>query len=128
MLKEAGTKVVFPCGRHFLISRRMQSALALIFLNLTWVAVAHAKSVCEIISYVQSAVLTPLKALFLALAAFLFLYGVVEFIAGASSEEARTTGKRHMVWGLLGIVIILAVGSIITILTNFFGQATPTLC
>ena len=106
----------------------MLLSLALIFLNLAWAATVHAKSVCDILSYVDSAVITPLKALFLALAAFLFLYGVVEFIAGASSEEARTTGKRHMVWGLLGIVIILAVAAILTVLTNFFGVATPTLC
>ena len=106
----------------------MGGKLILVFLNLAWVSTAHAKSVCEILSYVESAVLTPLKIFFLALAAFLFLYGVVEFIAGASSDEARTIGKRHIMWGLLGIVIILAVSAIITVLTNFFGSATPTLC
>ena len=55
------------------------------------------------------------------MAVVLFLYGVVEMIMGASNEEARTKGKSHMIWGLVGLVIIVAVGAIIDILKNFFA-------
>ena len=82
-------------------------------------------TVCSILGVVQKEVLTPLVSLLLALAAFLFLWGLVEFIAGASSEEARTTGKKHMMWGVIGLVVMLAAAAIITVLENFFASPIP---
>lgn len=82
---------------------------------------SESKTICEIISTIKTELLDPLTLLISAAAALVFLYGVVEFIAGASNEDARTKGKRHMVWGLLGLVIIGVAWAIITILQNFFG-------
>lgn len=81
----------------------------------------ESRTICNIINTITVELLDPLALLISAAAALLFLYGVVEFVAGASNEDARTKGKRHMVWGLLGLVIIGAAWAIITILQNFFG-------
>ncbi|OGF63389.1 hypothetical protein A2926_00285 [Candidatus Giovannonibacteria bacterium RIFCSPLOWO2_01_FULL_44_40] len=84
--------------------------------------IAQAKTVGEIISVVETSILVPIISLLSAAAALLFLWGVVEFIAGAASEEARTTGKRHMIWGILGLVIIGGAWAIIAVLKNFFAN------
>lgn len=87
------------------------------------------KTVCDILSTVESQVLAPLQSFLLALAVLLFIWGIIEFIAGASSEEARTTGKKHMIWGIVGMVIILASMAIIVVLENFFGgRGIPLFC
>ena len=83
--------------------------------------IAQAKTIDEILNVIETSLLAPIQGLLTILALLLFLYGVIEFIAGASSEEARTTGKNHMIWGLLGLVIIGAYMAIIVILKNFFG-------
>ncbi|KKT39790.1 hypothetical protein A2W54_03970 [Candidatus Giovannonibacteria bacterium RIFCSPHIGHO2_02_43_13] len=83
--------------------------------------IAGAKTIDEIISVVEREIISPIKFLLIVGAAVLFLYGVVEMIMGASNEEARTTGKRHMIWGLIGLVIIVGVGAIIDVLKNFFA-------
>ena len=65
---------------------------------------------------VQDAILTPIITL-LSLAAFLlFLWGIVEFIMGAEDEEKRRTGQQHMIWGIIGLVIIFGANAIVSLI------------
>ena len=74
----------------------------------------------QIIKTVVDELLKPLANVLLVLATVFFVYGVVEYIAGASNETARTTGKRHIVWGLVGLAIMVSVRVILSILRSFF--------
>lgn len=63
----------------------------------------------------------------LALAAFLlFVWGVVQFLReSAMGGENKEEGKKHMVWGIVGLVIIFGAKAIINILqatVNSFGN------
>lgn len=60
-----------------------------------------------------------------ALAAFLyFIWGVVDFIrSGATGNEIREDGKRHMFWGIVGLAIIFAANAII----SFIGATAQSL-
>lgn len=69
---------------------------------------------------IQVRLISPLIQLLFVLATVIFLWGVVEFIAGSASEEKRTKGKKHMMWGIIGLVIMLIAGGIIGALDNFF--------
>lgn len=73
-----------------------------------------------IIDKLKTKILFPIETLLIVLATLFFLWGVVDFIAGASNEDKRTKGKRHMTWGIIGLVIILGVRGIITVLQNLF--------
>ena len=76
----------------------------------------------QFLANVQSEILTPLLTL-VALAAFVvFIWGVVEFIRGADNEEKRRTGQQHMVWGVIGLVIIFGANAIIAIIRATIGQ------
>lgn len=60
------------------------------------------------------------------LAAFVvFIWGVVEFIQGAGNEEKRKTGQQHILWGLIGLVIVFGARAIIQILANTIGVTVP---
>lgn len=62
----------------------------------------------------------------LALAAFvLFVWGMVEFIRSAGDTEKLQTGKRHMVWGIVGLVIIFGAKAIIEFLGSLFNVSIP---
>ncbi|MEA2701525.1 MAG: hypothetical protein QOE22_234 [Candidatus Parcubacteria bacterium] len=80
------------------------------------------------IGKVQEQILSPIITL-IALAAFLiFLWGLVEFIMGAGDEEKRRTGRSHMLWGILGLVIIFGAYILTTIIgataTGLVGTGT----
>lgn len=69
---------------------------------------------------IKAQIVNPIIGLLIAWAVVVFLYGVIEFITGAASEEKRSTGKRHMIWGAVGLFIAVAVFGIMNVLANFW--------
>jgi hypothetical protein len=70
---------------------------------------------------VKTNVVNPIIEL-LALAAFVvFVWGVIDFIWNADDAEKRATGQQHMIWGIVGLVIIFGTNAIINILKSTFG-------
>lgn len=49
-----------------------------------------------------------------------FVWGVVTYVI-ASDEEAKKSGKMRMIYGILGLAIIVAMWGVVAILTNTFG-------
>jgi uncharacterized membrane protein YidH (DUF202 family) len=77
--------------------------------------------VAQFIASVQRQILEPLVTL-IAIAAFLvFIWGVIEFIRGADNDEKRKTGQLHMIWGIIGLVIIFGANSIIRLISATIG-------
>jgi len=70
---------------------------------------------------VNSQIINPLISFLFALAIIYFLYGVFQFIGHQDNEEKRTQSKQHMIWGIVGITIMLAVWTILGIILNTFN-------
>jgi hypothetical protein len=70
---------------------------------------------------VQNAVLFPLMTLMMAVAVLFFLYGAYEFVLNADSEEGQTKGKTHMLYGIIGLIVMLSAYAIIQIATGTIG-------
>ena len=82
--------------------------------------VAYA-SVDSFIAKVDSMIINTIIEFLFALAVVYFLYGVFEFIANQENEEKKTTGKSHMIWGVIGIAIMMSVWVILNLLINTFN-------
>jgi len=78
-------------------------------------------SVDSFIANVNKQIINPLILLLFALALVYFLYGVFEFISNQTNEEKKTIGKNHMIWGIIGIVIMMGVFTIMNIIMNTFN-------
>lgn len=78
------------------------------FLGLFITKVANA-SLDSFIAKVDNLIINPLISLLFGLAVAYFLYGVFEFIANQDVEEKKTTGKSHMLWGIVGMTIMMGV-------------------
>ena len=70
---------------------------------------------------VNQFILNPLIVLLFFIALIVFLWGLFRFISNAASEEARETGKRNIMWGIIGMFIMIAVYGIIKIILGTFG-------
>ena len=55
------------------------------------------------------------------LAVLVIIYGVFGFISNAADEEARASAKQFIIWGIIGVFIMLSVWGLVTILKNSFG-------
>lgn len=72
-------------------------------------------------------IVNPFIAFLFVLATLLFLYGLFQFffadkVGGAEGgATARETGKRHMVWGLVGMFLMISVFGIMRVIVNTLG-------
>jgi len=74
---------------------------------------------------VEKAIINPAIELLMIAAFVLFVWGVVEFIQGAGNEEKRAKGQQHIIWGLIGLVIMFGARSIVAIIAHSVGAPTP---
>ena len=74
----------------------------------------------DVMQKINDALLTPLIVLLFALATVYFLYGVFKFIQNQNSGSAQDleAGKQHMVWGIIGIAIMVSVYGILHFIQN----------
>ena len=88
-------------------------------MNLISPKIAYA-SLDSFISNVDRMIINPLILFLFALAVVFFLFGVLEFIFNQENEEKKTTGKSHMLWGIVGIAIMLGVWTLLNMIINTF--------
>ncbi len=72
----------------------------------------------SIIGALISNIVQPLIKLMFIVAILVFIWGVVEMIMNASSEDARKKGQTHMIWGLVGLVVMFGVYGILNLLVD----------
>jgi hypothetical protein len=61
----------------------------------------------------------------MAVAMAVFFWGVFEFVSKSGSDEARDKGKRNMLWGIIGLFIMIGVFGIVQIILGTFGIEPP---
>ena len=49
-----------------------------------------------------------------------FVWGVISYVI-SSDEEAKKAGKNRMIWGIIGLVVIVGMWGLVGIVTNTFG-------
>jgi len=60
----------------------------------------------------------PIEYLLFALAVIYFVWGVMTFIRNADSPDKRAEGFNHIIWGLIGLFIMVSAVGIINIITG----------
>lgn len=78
-----------------------------------------------VIAKIKTVILYPLISLMMAIALLVFLWGVFQYIANAEGDEARATGRRHMLFGIIGLVVMVSAYAILEIATGTFGIGIP---
>ena len=87
----------------------------------TKIAYAASTTLNGFLTNVDNMIINPLILFLFALAVVYFLYGLLEFIINQANEEKKTSGKSHMLWGILGITIMLSVWGIIGFILKTFN-------
>lgn len=85
------------------------------------IAYAASKNLDQFLANVNAQIINPLITLLFALALAFFLYGVFEFLANGNNDEKKTVGKSHMLWGVVGLTIMVGVWAILNLILNTIG-------
>ncbi len=90
------------------------------------IAYAQAEEVARgFLDKLNNAILFPLITLMLTVALVVFLYGCFEFIMGAAEPKQREAGRAHIMWGIIGMLIMVSAYAILNIAANTFGVDVP---
>ncbi len=68
-----------------------------------------------------SAIVNFLIPVMLALAVLVFFWGLVKYIASASDEAAKESGKTLMIWGMIALFVMVAFWGIIGYFQSSLG-------
>jgi len=82
---------------------------------------AALESVDTLVDKLVAQIVNPLIGLAFAVAFVYFCYGVIEFIMNRDKEDKRTAGKQHMIWGIIGMAIMVSVFGIINLIMSTIG-------
>ena len=88
---------------------------------IVFIQTVHAQTSAVASSFLGSfaaQIINPFIKLLVALALIMFLWGVVEFVARSNDDTAREKGKKHIVWGIIGLFIMLSAFGILNLICN----------
>lgn len=78
------------------------------------------QSIIQLITDIRS-VLNLVIYIMFALLIIYFIWGVVQYVSAGGDEEKLKNGKKHMLWGIIGIAVVGAVFGIAQWLYTAFG-------
>jgi hypothetical protein len=65
--------------------------------------------------------LAPLVAALTAVAVAVFVWGMVVFVTKSGDDQGRQVGRQRMIWGIVGLFLIVAVWGIVALLGTLLG-------
>ncbi len=69
------------------------------------------------IESIKAQIFNPVIILLFVVALTVFLWGVFEFMAGQGNEEKVSAGKKHMIWGIIGLGVMVSAFGILNVIT-----------
>jgi hypothetical protein len=51
-----------------------------------------------------------------------FVWGVVQYVRSGGDEKMLAQGKRHMIWGIIGMAVMASSWGIVSIIANYLGN------
>lgn len=75
----------------------------------------------------KDVILYPIITLMIGVAVLVFLWGGFQLVMNAGDENARSTGKRNMFWGIIGFVVMVSAVALLEIVLGTFGVPSDAL-
>jgi len=75
----------------------------------------------ELIANINFYVLNPIISILFGLAFIIFIWGVAQYLIQANSDEARSRGTKHILWGLVGMLIMFTAFLILRVIASSIG-------
>lgn len=77
-------------------------------------------TVSDFLNRIIEAIIGPIMQVIAVLALLYFVWGIASFMWSLGGGD-REKGKKHLIWGSIGMVIVLSVWGIVAALCNYTG-------
>ena len=75
----------------------------------------------QLVQNISSYIVNPLIVVMFTFALVVFLWGVRAYVSGADNPEARVKGAHHILWGIIGMGLMVMTFAIVRVVLNTFG-------
>lgn len=98
--------------------------------------IAHAESIAEkvkstsagpIVDGIMNFIVIPVMEGLFIFTILIFIWGVVDLIAHADDPTARAKGQQHILWGVIGLFIMISAYGIVRVIGATIGTVDPTV-
>jgi len=76
----------------------------------------------QLLTNIVNNIVNPFIYLMITAAVVLFLWGVLDFIRNADSSEERKKGQMRMLYGVVGLFIMMAANGIVNLIIGTIAQ------
>lgn len=84
----------------------------------------HVVAATSFVDKLNSNIIFPLLSFLLALAVLVFVWGGFQYLYKAEDSSARAEGQKHMLYGIIGIVVMVTAFALLAMVTRtLFGDA-----
>ena len=80
----------------------------------------HITNVSTLFGWGTCIISSAIIPLLFAAALVAFIYGVVQYVINANNSEKRKEGSQYMVWGIVGLFVMISVWGLVGVLSNTF--------
>jgi len=87
-----------------------------------------AQEAANFVEKLNDAILFPIIYLLMSVAFLVFIYGLAEYVFGAANEQKRTQGRSHMMYGVIGLVVMISAWSLLSVVAGTFGLSDELDC
>ena len=95
--------------------------IILAFTPLFALAVSNIQDLATFVTNILGNYIIP--ALF-AVALIIFLWGVIQYVIAAGDDEKRKEGKQKIIWGIIGLFVMVAIWGLVNLIGNTFNLNT----
>ena len=83
-----------------------------------------------LVNNLTQVIINPLILLFFSAGLLVFFWGVIEFLLAlnAGGSSSKEDGKKHMLWGLIGMFVMVSAYAIINFIASNVCGGTAATC
>lgn len=78
-------------------------------------------SITEILNYFTCLISGSVVPLLMSIATIMFIWGVIQYVINAEDSTKREEGRNFIIWGIIGLFVLVSIWGIVKLLTVTFG-------
>jgi uncharacterized membrane protein YbhN (UPF0104 family) len=82
-------------------------------------------TIVPLLNNINRYILNPIILLLFSVALLVFFWGLFRFISNADNETERETGRQNIMYGLIGMFIMVSVYGLMRLVLGSFGISAP---
>ncbi len=111
----------FDPNSSILISNFVQNNTSIVATNTASCILSNSPKLGDLLNYATCLINSSIIPLIASLAVAMFIWGVVQYVINSDEEAKKQKGKEFMIWGIIGLVVMVGVWGLVKILGSTFG-------